>query len=177
MIFGWTKIRRPVFRMLNPVIITDSCHHTHFDDDFCGKLPIFGNFCQFLENYSCLKKIGRERDPCLENFRPKNPPIWAPHTCILNMLCYTPLAICADQIACRWTFFTNSMIATFPLIYSLPSFYYRTDKDSGAVSSYRLTETAAGKVYLAVVGGFGIHIQLVYQRKHGQFSSFYAYSG
>ena len=73
------------------LLITDSCRHTHFFMmNFGGKLPIFAFFANFWKTHPCLRKICRKRDPCLENFRPNNPPIWAVHTRTLNMLCYPP---------------------------------------------------------------------------------------
>ena len=58
--------------------------------NFGRKLPIFYNFCQFLENPPMFKETLPKKDPCLENFELKNPSIWAAHTRTLNMLCYSP---------------------------------------------------------------------------------------
>ena len=72
-----------------PLLITESCRHTHFYDEFWRKTTHFLLFfANFWITHPCLWKMCRKRDPCLENLGPKNPPIWAAHT--LNMLCTPP---------------------------------------------------------------------------------------
>ena len=39
-----------------------------------------------------------KKDPCLENFWPKNPPIWAAHTRTFNMLCTPPPGVRSWQL-------------------------------------------------------------------------------
>ena len=74
-----------------PLLITESCRHTHFYDEFWRKTTHFLLFfANFLITHPCLWKICRKRDPCLGNLGPKNPPIWAAHTSTLNMLCTPP---------------------------------------------------------------------------------------
>ena len=74
-----------------PLLITESCRHTHFYNEFWRKTTHFLLFfANSLITHPCLWKICRKRDPCLENLGPKNPPIWAAHTCTLNMLCTPP---------------------------------------------------------------------------------------
>ena len=74
-----------------PLLITDSCCHTYLYNEFCRKTTHFGQvYTNFWKTHSCLWKICRERDPCLENFGPKIPPMCAAHTRTLNILCYPP---------------------------------------------------------------------------------------
>ena len=87
---GWTGVCRPVFRKV-PLLITESCRHAHFYDEFWRKTTHFLLFfANFWITHPCLWKICRKRDPCLENLGPKNPPIWAAHTRTLDMLCTPP---------------------------------------------------------------------------------------
>ena len=83
---------RLVFRkLLYPLLIAESCRHTHFYDELWQKTNSFLTiFANFSKTHPCLRKICQKRDPCLENFGPKNPPIWVAHTRTLNMLCYYP---------------------------------------------------------------------------------------
>ena len=54
------------------LLITDSCRHTHFYDEFWQKTTHFSQFsANFWKAHPCLRKISRKRDPCLENFGPK----------------------------------------------------------------------------------------------------------
>ena len=74
-----------------PLLITETCGHTHFYDEFWRQTSHFLLFfANFWITHPCLRKICRKRDPCLENLGPKSPPLWAAHTHTLNMLC-TPL--------------------------------------------------------------------------------------
>ena len=74
-----------------PLLITDSCRHTHSYDEFSPKTTHFWQFfANFWKTHPCLRKICRKRGPCLENFGPKNPSIWAAHTRTIDMLCYPP---------------------------------------------------------------------------------------
>ena len=76
-----------------PLLITETCGHTHFYDEFWRKTTHFLLFfANFWITHPCLRKICRKRGPCLENLGPKNPPIWAAHTRTLNMLCTPPRA-------------------------------------------------------------------------------------
>ena len=79
------------FSEMYPLLITETCSHAHFYDEFLRttthSLLFFANF---WITHPCLRKIYRKRDPCLENLGPKNPPIWAAHTRTLNMLCTPP---------------------------------------------------------------------------------------
>ena len=78
----------PRFLESYPLLITNCCRNTHFYDEFWRKTT---NFCQFHPNFWKTHPYFREickRDPCLENFAPRYPPIWAAHTRTLNMLCY-----------------------------------------------------------------------------------------
>ena len=87
---GWTGVCRPVFRNV-PLLITETCGHTHFYDEFWRKTTHFLLFfANFWMTHPCLRKICRKKDPFLENLGPKNPPIWAAHTRTLNMLCTPP---------------------------------------------------------------------------------------
>ena len=83
---GWGSAAR--FSERYPLLITETCGHTHLDDEFWRKTTHFLLFfANFWITHPCLWKICRKRDPCLENLGPKNPPIWAAHTRTLNMLC------------------------------------------------------------------------------------------
>ena len=90
MTWGWTGVCRPVFRKA-PSSNYRKLPSYHFYDEFWRKAT---HFLVFFTNlwitHPCLWKICRKRDPCLENFGPKNPPIWAAHTRTLNMLCTPP---------------------------------------------------------------------------------------
>ena len=77
----------------------------------------------FWITHPCLWKICQKRDPCLQNFGPKNPPIWAAHTRTLNMLC-TPPSILAPRVfrlqnicklkeACSWDKRLTKAIETY----------------------------------------------------------------
>ena len=71
-----------------PLLITVTCCHTLFYDEFGREITYFWLFfANFFITHPCLRKICRKRDPCLENFGPENPTIWVAHTCTLNMLC------------------------------------------------------------------------------------------
>ena len=48
-----------------------------------------------------------KRDPRLENFGPKNPPILAAHTCTLNMLCYPPGEHLSSTTDVVWRLFSR----------------------------------------------------------------------
>ena len=85
---GWTGVCRPVFRKL------PSSNY--------WQLPSYPLLWWILaENYPffapCLRKICCKRDPRVENFGPRNPPIWAAHTSTLNMLCYRVPPLGADR--------------------------------------------------------------------------------
>ena len=86
---GWTGVSRPVFRKV-PSSNYRNLLSYHFYDEFCGKRPSVAIFGKFLDNPPMFMENLPKRDPCLENFGPKSPPIWAAHTRTLNMLC-TPL--------------------------------------------------------------------------------------
>ena len=74
-----------------PLLITETCGHTRFYDEFWQKTTHFLLFfANFWITHSCLWKICRKRDPCLENLGPNNQPIRVAHTRTFNMLC-TPL--------------------------------------------------------------------------------------
>ena len=76
MTYSWTRACHPVFRKLP----YSNCQNLSLIPTFTmtlgRKLPIFEWFCKFLPNtpMSMFKEIRREREPCLENFRPKIPP-------------------------------------------------------------------------------------------------------
>ena len=73
-----------------PLLITETCGHTQFYDEFWLKTTHFLLFfANFWITHPCLWKICRKMEPCLGNLGPKNPPIWAAHTRTLNML-FTP---------------------------------------------------------------------------------------
>ena len=87
---GWTGSAAR-FSARYPLLITETCFHTHFYDEFWWKTAHFWpSFLNIWTIHPCLWKVCQKRDPFLENFGPKNPPIWAAHTRILNMLCYPP---------------------------------------------------------------------------------------
>ena len=68
-----------------PLLITETCGHAHFYDEFWRKTTHFLLFfANFWIIHPRLWKICRKMDPCLENLGPKNPPIWAAHTRTLN---------------------------------------------------------------------------------------------
>ena len=113
---GWTGVWRPVFRKV-PLLITDSCRHTHFWDEIWWKATHFLRvFAKVLKTHPCLKKICRKRIPCLENFGPKNPPIWAAYTLTFNMLCYPPGG-------CHAIFAPRNII--FSVLYSCIHVFYK----------------------------------------------------
>ena len=81
---GWGSAAR--FSERYPLLITETCGHTHFYDEIWRKTTHFLLFfVNFWITHPCLRKICRKRDPCLENLGPKNPPIWrhipVPSTC------------------------------------------------------------------------------------------------
>ena len=87
---GWTRVCRLVFRKY-PLLITETCYHTHFYDELWRKTThLWLFFANFWITHPCLWKICRKRDPRLENFGSRNPPIWAAHTRTLSMLCSPP---------------------------------------------------------------------------------------
>ena len=78
---GWTGSAAR-FSERYPPLITEICGHTHFYDEFWQKTTHFLLFfANFWIIHPCLWKICRKMDPPLENLGPKNPPIWAAHTC------------------------------------------------------------------------------------------------
>ena len=71
-----------------PLLITETCCHTHFYDEFWRKTTHFWQcFANSLISHPCLWKICRKGDPCLENFSPKTHPygrrIPVPSTCFV----------------------------------------------------------------------------------------------
>ena len=76
---GGTGVCRPVFRKPPTFMM-----------NFGGKPPIFSHFWRFQPNRPMFIENLPKNDPCLENFGPKNPPIWAAHTRTINMLCTPP---------------------------------------------------------------------------------------
>ena len=90
-----------------PLLITETCCHTHFYDEVSRKSThswlVFANF---WITHPCLRKIIRKRDPCLENFGPKNPPMWAVHIRTLNLL-YTPLELTGKMLKLKLSEETN----------------------------------------------------------------------
>ena len=74
-----------------PLLITETCCHTHFYDEFWRKTTHFWQcFANSLISHPCLWKICRKGDPCLENFSPKAHPygrhIPVPSTCFVPPL-------------------------------------------------------------------------------------------
>ena len=69
-----------------PHLITDSCHDTYFYEEFWRKTTHCLQFLPISGKVPIFKESLPKRDPCLENFEPKSPPIKVPHTCTLNML-------------------------------------------------------------------------------------------
>ena len=72
-----------------PLLITETCYHTHFYDEFLRKTAHFWLFfANFWITHPCLWKICRKRDPCLENFGPNTHPYWrhipVPSTCYVT---------------------------------------------------------------------------------------------
>ena len=65
---GWMGVRHPISERY-PLLITKTCLCTHLYDEIWRK-----------------EKSG-QKDSCLANSRPKNPPIGAVRTRTLNMLC------------------------------------------------------------------------------------------
>ena len=70
-----------------PLLITDSCRHTHFYDEFWRK-----NYQIFTiwKTRQRLRKICRKGTLVFRILGPKSPLIWAAHTRTLDMLCYPP---------------------------------------------------------------------------------------
>ena len=84
---GWTGVCRRLSEKYS-LLIAVACRHIHFHVESLQKTTHFWLFFASLWiTHPCLRKICRKRDPCLENFGPRNPPIWAAHTRTLNMLC------------------------------------------------------------------------------------------
>ena len=69
-----------------PLLITDSCRHTHSYEEFWGNLPISYSFLPILENPPMFEENLPKKGPLLRESLTQNPPIWAGHTRILKML-------------------------------------------------------------------------------------------
>ena len=93
---GWTGVCRLVFRKLPSSNYQQLPSYPLLWWILEENYPFLRIFANSWKNHPYLRKICRKRDPCLENFWPKNPPIWVAHTRTLNMLCYPPPPSAAD---------------------------------------------------------------------------------